>query len=119
MFTFQMPAEPQKLPWKVRMAARRNRLFANPRCQHWAAKLPLINWIARTRAREAFDVLAGFSYSQILRAFVESGLFDILADGPITHANAAAKLELSHEAARTLLRAGRALGADQWRRCQG
>lgn len=104
-----MPAERPKLPWRVRLAARRNRLFADPRFQHWAGKLPLINWIARTRAREAFDVLAGFSYSQILRAYVESGLFEILVDGPVGFAEVATRLELSDEAALTLLRAGRAL----------
>ncbi|MEM7781035.1 MAG: methyltransferase [Pseudomonadota bacterium] len=101
--------EGDKFPWRVRFAARRNRLFASPRFQYWAAKLPLINLIARTRAREAFDVLAGFSYSQILRAYVESGLFDILESGPHRHAVVADKVELSEEATLTLLRAGRAL----------
>ncbi|MHA7819714.1 MAG: methyltransferase [Erythrobacter sp.] len=100
--------------------ARRNRVFANPRFQHWAAKLPLVSRIAKSRAAGAFDVLAGFTYSQVLRACVETGLFELLQDGPLGHAEIAAKLNLSEEAALTLLRAGRALmlteepEPDQW-----
>lgn len=94
---------------RVRYVARRNAVFSNPRFQHWAARLPLIRWIARRRADAAFDLLAGFAYSQVLRAFVESGLFDVLKDGPLAAGDIAARLGLSHEAALTLLRAGRPL----------
>lgn len=93
----------------MRYVARRNRIFADPRFQYWAAKLPLINRIARSRAAGAFDVLAGFTYSQVLRACVETGLFDLLKEGPLGHADIAAKLDLSEQATLTLLRAGRAL----------
>lgn len=89
--------------------ARRNRLFASPRFQHWAARLPVIRWIARSRANGAFDLLAGFAYSQVLRAYVEGGLFDILADGPQGAGAVAARMGLSESAALTLLRAGRPL----------
>ncbi|MBI1402593.1 MAG: methyltransferase domain-containing protein [Porphyrobacter sp.] len=100
--------------------ARRNRVFASPRFQHWAARLPLIRRIARSRADAAFDLLAGFAYSQVLRAWVEGGLFDILQDGPLPAATVAERMALSEEAALTLLRAGRALtlaeeaGPDRW-----
>lgn len=89
--------------------ARRNRVFSSPRFQHWAARLPLIRWIARSRANAAFDLLAGFAYSQVLRAYVEGGLFDILQDGPLGAGDIAARMGLSHSAALTLLRAGRPL----------
>ncbi len=89
--------------------ARRNAVFANPRFQYWCAKLPLVNRIARARASEAFDLVAGFTYSQILRSYVETGLFDLLESGPIGHKHVASELNLSEEAALTLLRAGRAL----------
>ena len=100
--------------------ARRNRVFANPRFQYWAARLPLIRWIARSRADAAFDLLAGFAYSQVLRAYVEGGLFDILQDGPLGAAEIAPRMGLSEAATLTLLRAGRALmlseeaGPDRW-----
>lgn len=100
--------------------ARRNRVFANPRFQYWAARLPLIRWIARSRADAAFNLLAGFAYSQVLRACVEGGLFDILKEGPVSAAEVAARMDLSEEAALTLLRAARPLmlseeaGPDRW-----
>ena len=100
--------------------ARRNRVFANPRFQYWAARLPLIRLIARSRADAAFDLLAGFAYSQVLRAYVEGGLFEILKDGPLDAATIASRMDLSEDAALTLLRAGRALmlseeaGPDRW-----
>jgi demethylspheroidene O-methyltransferase len=95
--------------FKVGYVKRRNRVFASPRFQHWAARLPLIRWIARSRADAAFDLLAGFAYSQVLRSFVESGLFDVLGEGPLTPAAIAPRLGLSEAATLTLLRAGRAL----------
>lgn len=98
---------------KIAYVARRNAIFANPRFQHWAARLPLIRWIAKTRARGAFDMLAGFAYAQTLRAYVESGLFPVLADGPVTIAQTSEKIGLSVEASECLLRAGRALMLSQ------
>ena len=98
---------------KVGYVARRNALFASPRFQYWAARLPFIKWIANTRARGAFDMLAGFAYAQTLRAYVESGIFTVLADGPVSVAQVAERLDLSTDAADCLLRAGRALMLSQ------
>lgn len=95
--------------FRLGYVAHRNRVFSSPRFQHWAARLPLIRRIARARARGAFDLLAGFAYSQVLRAYVEGGLFDVLADGPLSAAKIAERMNLSHDAALTLLRAGRPL----------
>lgn len=105
---------------RIGWIARRNRVFANLRFQYWAARLPLVRWIARARADAAFDLLAGFAYAQVLRAFVEGGLFDILKDGPLEAGAVAMRMELSENAALTLLRAGRPLklseeaAHDQW-----
>lgn len=94
---------------KLGYVARRNRVFASPKFQHWAARLPVIRWIARSRANGAFDLLAGFAYSQVLRAYVEGGLFDILKEGPLGAEAIAARMALPQSAALTLLRAGRPL----------
>lgn len=95
--------------FRLGYVARRNRVFSSPKFQHWAARLPLIRWIARSRANGAFDLLAGFAYSQVLRAYVESGLFDVLQDGPLSAVAIAPRLGLSEAATLTLLRAGRPL----------
>jgi len=95
--------------FKLGYVARRNRVFASPKFQHWAARLPLIRWIARSRANGAFDLLAGFTYSQVLRAYVEGGLFDILKEGPLGAGVIAGRMGLPEAAALTLLRAGRPL----------
>ncbi|MDP5102491.1 MAG: acetylserotonin O-methyltransferase [Erythrobacter sp.] len=106
--------------FRIGYVTRRNAVFANPRFQYWAARLPLIRWIARSRADAAFDLLAGFAYSQVLRAYVEGGLFDILKGDPVGHIDVAARMALSEGAALTLLRAGRPMmlseevAPDQW-----
>lgn len=106
--------------FRLGYVACRNRVFASPKFQHWAARLPLIRWIARSRANGAFDLLAGFAYSQVLRAYVEGGLFDILQDGPLPAAAIAPRMGLSESATITLLRAGRPLmlseepASDHW-----
>lgn len=105
---------------RIGWITRRNAVFANPRFQYWAARLPVIRWIARSRANGAFDLLAGFAYAQVLRAAVEGGLFEALKDGPVSAADVAAHMGLSEDAALTLLRAARALmlseeaAPDQW-----
>ena len=95
--------------FRLGYVARRNRVFASPKFQYWAARLPIIKWIARSRANGAFDLLAGFAYSQVLRAYVEGGLFDVLKDGPLGAGAIAVRMGLSEDAALTLLRAGRPL----------
>ncbi len=98
----------------------RNRLFADPRFQRWAADFPLTRGIARARTRALFDLVAGFVYSQTLGACVRLGLFERLRDGPLDTGALAAALELPPPAAARLLGAARALGlveragADRW-----
>ena len=46
----------------------RNRLLASPAFQSWASAFPLTRPIARRRAKAAFDLTAGFVYSQVLLA---------------------------------------------------
>lgn len=110
----------EKPSLKVRWIARRNAIFGSSRFQYWAARIPFIKSVARTRATQMFDQLVGFSYSQVLRASVDSGLLDLLVDGPVSAAHIADKTGLSLDAAIRLLRAARALDlaeeaqADGW-----
>lgn len=94
---------------RLRWTQWRNRTIADPRFQHWAARLPLTRPIARRRARALFDLTAGFVYAQVVAALVESGLLDALAARPLTLAQAGALARLDQAAALTLLRAAAAL----------
>ena len=67
------------------------RAAASPGFRRWASATPLARRVARRETEALFDLVAGFIHSQILFAFVESGMLDALARGPQT-ADALAKL---------------------------
>jgi demethylspheroidene O-methyltransferase len=106
-------SRPADFGWRGRWVGWRNRILGSPRFQRFASRFPLIRLIARRRARGLFDLVAGFVYSQILAACVQTGLLDRLADGPLDIATIAAKIDLPKDAALRLLRAAAALGLVQ------
>jgi demethylspheroidene O-methyltransferase len=91
--------------WGDRYLAVRDRWLSNPKFQRWAAAFPLTRPTARKRARALFDVCAGFVYSQILVACVRLKLFDVLAEGPQSAADIAARLTLRVDSTERLLEA--------------
>ena len=95
--------------WKIRWIAWRNRVLANPRFQEWAARNWLTRRLARQKAREVFDLVAGFTYTQVVLATVESGLLDRLAQGPCSLSEAKELTGLSDAATERLVKAAAAL----------
>ena len=91
----------------------RNRVIGSQRFQKWAAATPLVRSIARRRAAQLFDLVAGFSYSQVLLVVVESGCVQRLAQGPATTPELAEIAGLSEDACVRLMRAATALGIAQ------
>ena len=87
----------------------RNRLLSNARFQRFAAAFPPTRARARHEARELFDIVAGFTYSQITLACVRAGLLTGLAKGAVAEAQVLPWLSMSAPAAQTLLRAATAL----------
>lgn len=83
--------------------ALRDRLLASPRFQRRAAGFALTRPVARRRARQLFDLVGGFAYSQVLLACVQLRVFSILADGPQSLGALAPRLGLTAESARCLL----------------
>ncbi|WP_234035027.1 methyltransferase [Aurantiacibacter sediminis] len=65
--------------------------------------------IARWKARWAFDLVAGFTYSQTLLACVESDLLALLSQGPVVLTEIAEHTGLSDAAALRLVRAAAAI----------
>lgn len=93
------------IPWRDRWLALRDRCLSSPVFQRRASAFPLTRPTARRHARELFDLVAGFVYSQVLLACVQLRLFELLAEGPQALEVLAGRLGLPEEAARRLLAA--------------
>lgn len=105
---------------RTRLIDWRNRLISNPDFQEWTAGFFLTRPIAKRRARAAFDLAAGFVYSQILRACVETGLLVQMRQGAYTLDELLEKVALPKEGATRLINAAASLklvervGADRY-----
>ncbi len=95
--------------WKARFVLRRNRLIGNPRFQEWAARTPVFRTIARRKAARQFNLLAGFVYTQIAAAYVQTGLLQYLAQGLRNPGDIADFLGWDAPATERILRAGAAI----------
>lgn len=95
--------------WTDRWLATRDRLVSSERFQRWAASFPLTRPFARRRARELFDLCAGFVYSQVLLACVRLDLFGILQASPLDARALALRLSLPQDATDRLLAAAASL----------
>jgi len=87
----------------------RDRTVGSARFQHWAAGFVFTRPVARKRARELFDIVAGFVYSQVLLACVRLQLFDMLAPGALSRQEIAARLDLPVDSVHRLLDAALSL----------
>ena len=97
------------LTWTDRWLATRDRLVSSERFQRWAASFPLTRPFARRRARELFDLCAGYVYSQVLLACVRLDLFGILQASPLDARALAQRLSLPQDATDRLLAAAASL----------
>ncbi|MCS6890798.1 MAG: methyltransferase [Rhodovarius sp.] len=109
-------AEAPAIPAPEFVLRLRDRLAASPAFRRWAGAFWPTRFLARRRARQLFDLAAGFVYAQVLRACVELDLFRVLAAGPLPLPELARRLGLSEEAAGRLAEAATAVGLLQRRR---
>ncbi len=98
------------LGWRGRWLAWRNGILSSPKFQRFALRFPLTRPIARRRARALFDLVAGFTYSQILAACVQTRLLERLRDGPHDAAAIAARDRLAGRGCRTTVARGGGAG---------
>jgi len=96
--------------WRDRLSDWRNRLVADPAFQRWAAAFPLTRPVARAKARDLFDLQAGFIYSQITLAFVQLDLPSRLSAAPMDAAAVAGIGAMPVASAERLMRAAAVLG---------
>jgi demethylspheroidene O-methyltransferase len=94
---------------RERWFEQRDRWLGDARVREFASRFTPTRFIARRRARELFDLVAGFVYSQWLAACVELQLFDRLARAPMTAEQLAAESSLPLVSAQRLLEAATAL----------
>jgi len=87
----------------------RNRLVSNPKFRRFAKAFPPTRATARREARDLFDLMAGFVYSQTLLACVKTDLFEFLAEGPRSLDAVADRAGLPLEGADRLVRAAQSL----------
>lgn len=99
--------------WKRRWIAWRNRVLGSTGFQDWAARTPPFSFMARRRAAQTFNLVAGFSYTQVVLGVVQVNLLDLLHGGPCDAAAIAAHSGLSEDAALRLVRAAAALDLAQ------
>ncbi len=88
-----------------RLLGWRDRLLANPAFHRLASGFLFTRPVAQRSARQLFDLVAGFVYSQVLSACVKLDLFEILAGGPQPLPALARRFGMSEEAAERLLAA--------------
>ena len=87
----------------------RDRKLADPVFQRWASRFPLTRRVATRRAQAAFDLCAGFVYSQALLATMRCGLLACVSKGPVAMEDAIAATGLGADRARLLIDAAMAL----------
>lgn len=97
------------LGWRARWLDRRDHWLGSAGFREWASRFWLTRPLARRRARELFDLVAGFAYSQWLAVCVELKLFDRLARSPMAAEQLAADAVMPLHAAQRLLQAATAL----------
>lgn len=90
---------------KDRWLALRDRLLGDPAFHRWARRNWITRIIARRRARQVFDLCAGFVYSQTLSACVELDLFRLLGKQPRSAEHIARSTGIDRPAMEALLRA--------------
>lgn len=96
----------------------RNRLLADPKFLAFAQRFPLTRPIARARSRDLFNLLAGFSYSQVLYACVSLRVLEHVGQAGISAAQLAFKIGLTDSKTELLIRAAAALDILAWSKGQ-
>ena len=87
----------------------RNRLLSSPRFQDLATRFPLTRPISRKRSKDLFDLLAGFTYSQVLYAVVRLNFLESLRQGPLESADIARRIGWPADRTARLLKAAAAI----------
>ena len=95
--------------WRDRFDRWMDSKLTDPGFSRWAAAHVLTGWITRRRARQVFDVMAGFVYSQVLLACVRLRIFELVKESPRTLEELALKCQVPASALQRLISSAVAL----------
>ncbi len=97
-------------PWGDRLGALMDRWLTSDALYRWSVSNPLTRWITRRRARQVFDLMAGFVYSQVLLACVRLRILEAVAQQPRSLDELAQWTHLPPAGLQRLLQSALALG---------
>lgn len=106
----QTPAHQRKSPLADRIAALVDRCMTSAALYRWSVANPLTRWVTRRRARQVFDLMAGFVYSQVLLACVRLRILETVAERPRSLDELAQWTKLPPAGLQRLLQSALALG---------
>ena len=95
--------------WRDRFDAWMDSKLTDPGFSRWAAANVFTRWITRRRAKQVFDVMAGFVYSQVLLACVRLRIFELVNESPRTLDELAQKCQVPASALQRLINSAVAL----------
>ena len=93
-------------PWADRLGALMDRWLTSDALYRWSVSNPLTRWITRRRARQVFDLMAGFVYSQVLLACVRLRILEAVAAQPRSLGELAQWTQLPPAGLQRLLQSG-------------
>ena len=70
--------------WRDRLDVWMDGKLTSPGFLRWAASNVMTRWVARRRAKQVFDLMAGFVYSQVLLACVRLRILELVTESPRT-----------------------------------
>ena len=114
MKTLDLASRPQgharTTPWADRLGALMDRWLTSDALYRWSVSNPLTRWVTRRRARQVFDLMAGFVYSQVLLACVRLRILEAVAQQPRSLDELAQWTNLPPAGLQRLLQSALALG---------
>ncbi len=95
--------------WRDRFDAWMDSKLTDPGFSRWAAANVFTRWITQRRAKQVFDMMAGFVYSQVLLACVRLRIFELVNEAPRTLDELAQKCQVPASALQRLINSAVAL----------
>ncbi|NDC61359.1 MAG: methyltransferase domain-containing protein [Betaproteobacteria bacterium] len=98
-------ADANRPAWRLWLDQHIDTWMTSPGFYRWVIGIPVTRWVARRRATQLFDIMAGFVHSQVLLACLRLQLFELLREQPMGLEELAKACQISAPALQRLLHA--------------